>query len=113
AGYRAAGIPGLAGFGEKGAAAVLAAFEHLEEIPSDPRAWPDSVRGRDTLARTLAEHRKEALLYRTLATLRTDAPIDTSLATLEHQGVPRQPFELFARQGDSPGLLSRVTRWAA
>jgi len=112
-GDTADGIPGLAGFGEKGAAAVLAAFTHLEQIPSDPRAWPDSVRGRDTLARTLAEHRKEALLYRTLATLRTDAPIDTSLAALEHQGVPREPFELFARQVDSPGLLSRVTRWAA
>ena len=112
-GDTADGIPGLPGFGEKGAAAVLAAFGHLEQIPADPRAWPDSVRGRDTLARTLAEHRKEALLYRTLATLRTDAPVDTSLAALEHRGVPREPFELFARQVDSPGLLSRVTRWAA
>jgi 5'-3' exonuclease len=112
-GDTADGIPGLAGFGEKGAAAVLAAFTHLEQVPSDPRAWPDSVRGRDALARTLAEHRKEALLYRTLATLRTDAPIDTSLAALEHHGVPREPFELFARQVDSPGLLSRVSRWAA
>ena len=68
---------------------------------------------RDTLAQTLVEHRKEALLYRTLATLRTDAPVDTSLAALKHQGVPREPFELFARQVDSPGLLLRVTRWAA
>jgi 5'-3' exonuclease len=112
-GDTADGIPGLDGFGEKGAAAVLAAFRHLEQIPSDPRGWPDSVRGRDTLARTLTEHREEALLYRTLATLRTDAPIDTSLAALEHRGVPREPFELFARRVDSPGLLSRVTRWAA
>ena len=112
-GDTADGIPGLAGFGEKGAAAVLAAFGHIEAVPADPRAWPDSVRSRDTLAQTLVEHRKEALLYRTLATLRTDAPVDTSLAALEHQGVPREPFELFARQVDSPGLLLRVTRWAA
>jgi 5'-3' exonuclease len=112
-GDTADGIPGLSGFGEKGAAAVLAAFTHLEAIPADPRAWPDSVRSRDVLARTFAEHRQEALLYRTLATLRTDAPVDTSLAALEHQGVPREPFELFARQVDAPGLLTRVQRWAA
>jgi 5'-3' exonuclease len=112
-GDTADGIPGLPGFGEKGAAAVLAAFGHLEQIPADARAWPQSVRSRDTLAQTLAEHRAEALLYRTLATLRTDAPVDTSLAALEHRGVPREPFELFARQVDAPNLLSRVTRWAA
>lgn len=112
-GDSADGIPGLPGFGEKGAAAVLAAFGHLEQVPPDPRAWPDSVRSRDTLARTLVEHRAEALLYRTLATLRTDAPIDTSLSALEHKGIPREPFEVFARQVDAPNLLSRVTRWAA
>jgi len=91
----------------------LAAFGHLEAVPADARAWPDSVRSRDTLARTLAEHRDDALLYRTLATLRTDAPVDTSLTALEHRGVPREPFELFARRVDSAGLLSRVSRWAA
>jgi 5'-3' exonuclease len=112
-GDTADGIPGLPGFGEKGAAAVLAAFHHLEDVPADPRAWPEAMRSRDTLARTLAEHRAEALLYRTLATLRTDAPVDTSLSALEHRGIPREPFELFARQVDAPNLLSRVTRWAA
>ena len=65
------------------------------------------------LARTFAEQREDALLYRTLATLRTDAPVDDALATLEHRGVPREPFELFARQVDAMGLLSRVQRWAA
>ncbi len=112
-GDTADGIPGLPGFGEKGAAAVLAAFVHLESIPPDPRAWPDSVRSRDVLARTLAERRGDALLYRTLATLRTDAPVDTSLQALAYQGTPREAFELFAHQVDSPGLLSRVPRWAA
>jgi 5'-3' exonuclease len=112
-GDTADGIPGLPGFGEKGAAAVLAAFGHLEAVPADPRAWPESMRGRDTLARTLVERREDALLYRTLATLRIDAPVDTSLATLEHRGIPREPFELFARKVDAPGLLSRVARWAA
>jgi 5'-3' exonuclease len=112
-GDTADGIPGLPGFGEKGAAAVLAAFVHLEAIPPDPRAWPDSVRSRDVLARTLAERRGDALLYRTLATLRTDAPVDTSLQALAYQGTPREAFELFAHQVDAPGLLARVPRWAA
>ncbi|HSP19692.1 MAG TPA: 5'-3' exonuclease H3TH domain-containing protein [Myxococcaceae bacterium] len=112
-GDTADGIPGLPGFGEKGAAAVLAAFVKLENIPADARSWPDSVRSRDTLARTLAERRADALLYRTLATLRTDAPVDDSLRALEYRGTPRAAFELFARQVDSPGLLSRVPRWAA
>ena len=35
-GDTADGIPGLPGFGEKGAAAVLAAFGHLEAIPGGP-----------------------------------------------------------------------------
>jgi 5'-3' exonuclease len=112
-GDSADGIPGLAGFGEKGAAALLAAFVHLEQVPADARAWPASVRSRDTLARTLAEHREEALLYRTLATLRSDAPVDTSLAALEHRGVPREPFEIFVRRVDASNLISRVPRWAA
>jgi 5'-3' exonuclease len=106
------GIPGLAGFGEKGAAAVLAVFEHLESIPDDPRRWPASIRSRDTLARTLAAERQDALLYRTLATLRTDAPIDTDLSSLEHRGVPREPFLLFCEQVGSSSLPPRVERWA-
>lgn len=107
------GIPGLAGFGAKGAAAVLAAFEHLESIPDDARRWPASIRSRDTLAQTLAAERDDALLYRTLATLRTDAPIDRDLSTLEHRGVPREPFLLFCEQVGASSLLPRVARWAA
>ena len=107
------GIPGLTGFGEKGAAAVLAAFEHLEAIPDDPRRWPATIRSRDTLAHTLATQREEAMLYRTLATLRKDAPIDTELSALEHRGVPREPFLLFCEQVGSSSLPARVERWAA
>ena len=74
---------------------------------------PSAARRATRWRATLAEHREEALLYRKLATLRTDAPVDASLSALEHRGIPREPFELFARQVDAPGLLSRVTRWAA
>jgi 5'-3' exonuclease len=76
------GIPGLPGFGDKSAAALLGAFGHLESIPADPRAWPKTLRGTDRLAATLAAHRAAALLYRTLATLRTDVPLAESLAEL-------------------------------
>ena len=94
-------------------AAVLATFEHLESIPDDPRRWPASIRSRDTLARTLATQRQDAMLYRTLATLRTDAPIDTDLSSLEHRGVPREPFLLFCEQVGASSLPPRVERWAA
>jgi 5'-3' exonuclease len=77
------GVPGLPGFGEKGAAALLAAFSRLEQIPDDPRAWPKTIRGADRLAATLAAHREEAMLYRTLTRLRTDAPLPEALADLE------------------------------
>jgi len=106
------GIPGLAGFGEKGAAAVLRAFGSLEGIPVDPRAWPRDLRGRDRLARTWSEHRDEAMLYRTLATLRTDAPIDTSLKGLEHRGVPRDRFLAFCDSIGATTLKGRAPSWA-
>lgn len=85
-GDTADGYPGLDGFGEKGAAAVLAEFSRIEAIPDDPRRWPKSVRGADRLAATLRERKDEALLYRTLATLREDAPISADLSELEYSG---------------------------
>jgi 5'-3' exonuclease len=106
------GYPGLAGFGEKGAALLLARFGKLEQVPRDPRLWPEGLRGRDLLAQTFFSHFEEALLYRTLATLRTDAPIDDSLTALEYRGVPREAFETFCAQAGVNGLRARVNRWA-
>jgi 5'-3' exonuclease len=76
------GIPGLAGFGDKSAAALLRAFGHLENIPAEAAAWPATIRSAPRLAATLAEARAAALLYRKLATLRTDVPLSESLADL-------------------------------
>jgi 5'-3' exonuclease len=107
------GIPGLAGFGEKGAAAVLRAFGPLESIPTDPTRWPRDLRGRDRLARTWAEEKENAFLYRTLATLRTDAPVAKTLHTLEHRGVPRDRFLAWCDALGARTLKGRAPRWAS
>jgi 5'-3' exonuclease len=97
------GIPGLPGFGEKTAAALLARFEHLDKIPLDARQWPAGIRGADKLAPLLRERMPDALLYRTLATLRRDVPLPESLDDLRYRGVDSDRMKAFrARTGWSP-----------
>src|SRR5271170_5306419 len=71
-GDSADGFPGLAGWGAKSAAAVLARWEHVEEIPSDWREWGVNVASPKALSSRLAADREIALLFRVLATLRID-----------------------------------------
>jgi 5'-3' exonuclease len=71
-GDSADGYPGLAGWGAKSSAAVLAKFVHLESIPADYREWRVNAANASALAETLCRERDQALLFRTLATLRTD-----------------------------------------
>jgi 5'-3' exonuclease len=92
-GDTADGIPGLRGFGEKTAAALLQAYGHLEDIPADARRWSVRLRGADVLAATLAAARDDALLYRKLATLVRTVPLTESLDDLRWRGVPRGRFE--------------------
>jgi len=91
-GDTADGIPGVPGVGEKSAAALLAVYGRLEDIPRDPSTWTCKLRGADAIARAIAEHAEEALLWRRLATLVTDAPITPSLDELRWAGVPRDAF---------------------
>ncbi|AFE09942.1 5-3 exonuclease family protein [Corallococcus coralloides DSM 2259] len=109
------GIPGLPGFGAKGAAAVLQAYGHLESIPDDAAEWTVKVRGADKLAATLKAHREDARLYRTLATLVEDAPLPgtASLADLEWKGVPEARFKAFCEGLGLKSLQRRPKRWAA
>jgi 5'-3' exonuclease len=72
-GDSADGFPGLPGWGAKSAAAVLARYGSIDEIPEPP--WDVTVRGAAKLAATLAEAREAALLFRVLATLRTDGEV--------------------------------------
>ena len=60
-GDTADGIPGLPGFGEKGASLLVGAYEHLEAIPDDPLLWTVKPRGAAQLAATLSARREEAL----------------------------------------------------
>jgi 5'-3' exonuclease len=80
------GYPGLPGWGAKSAAAVLAKFHHLEQIPEDPRQWSVNASSPARLAKTLIEERETVLLFRTLATLRTDIDLFTSVDELQWAG---------------------------
>src|SRR5207249_10697618 len=82
-GDAADGYPGLAGWGAKSSAAVLARYGHLESIPADWRTWHVEAASPATLAGTLARERDRAFLFRTLATLRTDIPLFDSVYDLE------------------------------
>ena len=85
-GDAADGYPGLPGWGERSAAAVLSRYGTIEAVPPSASAWAVQVRGADRLAATLVERQEEALLYKRLATLRLDVPLTESLGDLEWRG---------------------------
>lgn len=107
-GDAADGIPGIEGFGEKSAAALLRAFDRLEGIPRDPHAWPAEVRQRDKLAKNLAEGMKDALLYRKLATLFDDVPLRESLDDLRWRGPPRDALQAWSAEVGASAIGERA-----
>ncbi|HEX8538383.1 MAG TPA: 5'-3' exonuclease H3TH domain-containing protein, partial [Cystobacter sp.] len=111
-GDAADGIPGLPGFGEKGASLLLGEYGHLERIPEDAAEWTVRPRGAEKLAATLRAHREEALLYRRLATVVTDAPLRESLEDLAWAGVPRERYLAWCDAMGLTTLRSRPQRWA-
>jgi 5'-3' exonuclease len=113
-GDTADGIPGIKGFGEKTAAALLRAYVHLEAIPADARSWTVNVRGAAALAPLLAASRDEVLLYRKLATLVRDVPLPESLDDLRWRGVPRKEFVAWCDDlALSDQFRTRPSRYAA
>jgi 5'-3' exonuclease len=100
-GDTADGYPGLPGWGQKSAAAVLARYGHLEAIPEDWRTWGVNAASPARLARVLGEEREHAYLFRTLATLRTDIPLFESVDDLHWQG-PTPAFAPLAARLDPP-----------
>lgn len=111
-GDSADGYPGLPGWGEKSAAAVLSAFGTIERIPREASAWGIKVRGADKLAATLAARGDEARLFKQLATLRTDVPLTEGFEDLAYQGA-RPELRAFCESLGMPDLVKRVTRWCS
>jgi 5'-3' exonuclease len=105
------GYPGIPRWGGKSAAAILAAYGHLEGIPDRESEWRIPLRGAAALAQTLREHRAEAYLYRTLATLRVDVPLTEQVDDLRWRGARRHELTDVCRDIDDEGFLERVTIW--
>lgn len=112
-GDTADGFPGIPGWGEKSASAVLWKYKHLESIPDDPGKWRIEAisPGRAAkLAGNLASRRDEARLFRKLATLREDVPLKEKLSDLEWKGARPDLKELCHKLGDDK-LPLRISRW--
>jgi 5'-3' exonuclease len=110
-GDSADGFPGLPGWGAKSAAAVLARYGHLEDIPPEGTDWDLDLRGTAKLAFTLRDQFDLALLFRRIATIELDAPTITSVDELAWPG-PRPEAAEFVERIDAPGLLTRARRLA-
>jgi 5'-3' exonuclease len=75
-GDTADGFPGLAGWGAKSAAAVLARYVHLEQIPPSAGQWDvPGLRGAAKLSATLQDNLADAYLFRQIATVERDVPV--------------------------------------
>ena len=110
-GDSADGYPGVPRWGSKSAAAILAAYGHLEAIPEREAQWRVPVRGAAALAATLREHRDEVYLYRRLATLRVDVPLTEQIDDLRWRGARRDQLTMICREIEDEGFLERVTAW--
>ena len=108
-GDAADGYPGLQGWGAKSAAAVLARFGHLENIPRDAADWHANANNPRTLAATLERDRHLALLFRDLATLREDIPLFASVDELRWTG-PTPAFAAMAARFDAAVTAPRAGR---
>ena len=110
-GDSADGFPGLAGWGAKSTASVLARYGHIEDIPLNSGDWDIKVRGAAKLAATLAEELDLALLFRRIATVELDAPVGESVDAMAWTG-PRPEFMEICQDIDAIGLAERAVRLA-
>ncbi len=112
-GDSADGFPGLAGWGAKSAAAVLARYGHLEDVPAASADWDLAVpvRNAGRLALTLHQELDLALLFRRIATIEADEGVLGSVDELAWLG-PTPGFDEACRSIDAPGLARRADRLA-
>jgi 5'-3' exonuclease len=107
-GDSADGYPGITGWGQKGAALVLSAYAHLENIPKDWREWHPSIRRARPLAESLFAAWNDALMFRTLATLRLDVPVFDKVDDLRWRG-PQPEFCEYCEQIGAQALSRRIS----
>ena len=115
-GDAADGFPGLPGWGDKSASAVLARYGSLEAVPPVASDWDvPGLRGAPVLAATLRDRMDEALLYRDLARLRTTADgvsiPQADVDDLQWQGADRQRWRAFCEAMGLARLADRPHRW--
>ena len=108
-GDAADGYPGLAGWGAKSTAAVLARYRRLEAIPADWREWQVNASNAGALAATFHRERDLAFLFRTLATLKTDIPLFDSMDELRWNG-PKPEFEALGKKLDAAVVVKAANR---
>jgi 5'-3' exonuclease len=111
-GDAADGFPGIAGWGAKSAALVLARFGRIAAIPDDPAELGLPRARAARLVESLRAGRADAELFLRLATLRLDVPLRETVADLEWRGVRPGFAELCAALGDE-GLARRVEQAGA
>ncbi|MBJ7460856.1 MAG: flap endonuclease [Ilumatobacteraceae bacterium] len=99
------GFPGLAGWGAKSAATVLAKFEHIEAIPDDETTWDIAVRGATKLGLTLRENRELAALFKKIATVVTTVNVG-EVDDWQWHG-PTAEFSALCDELGSPQLAKR------
>ncbi|MEY2401414.1 MAG: 5-3 exonuclease [Ilumatobacteraceae bacterium] len=110
-GDSADGYPGLAGWGAKSAAAVLAKFGSIPEIPTSSRDWGlPALRGAEKLAVTLRDQLELALLFRRIATIETD--VDVGEVDDWRWLGPTEAFAAMAERLGAPHLVERAVRLA-
>ncbi|MEY2462474.1 MAG: hypothetical protein QOH64_612 [Acidimicrobiaceae bacterium] len=110
-GDSADGFPGLAGFGAKTAAALLARYKHLEAIPALGEDWGIGVRNPGRLAAVLRDNLELAFLFRRIATVEADADVLASVDDVEWRG-PEPGFVELAERIGALGLAERAIRLA-
>jgi len=110
-GDSADGYPGLAGWGAKSAAVVLAKFGSITDIPPSSGDWGlPALRGAEKLAVTLRDNLELALLFRRIATVEVDVPVGE--VDEWHWTGPTNDFAAVCDQLGAPHLVERAQRLA-
>ena len=110
-GDTADGFPGLKGWGAKSSSALLAHYQHIEQIPNDHNDWIPQVRSSQKLSQTLNDDYDLALLFKLIATIDYEAQTFESIDELEWKG-PQKDFNKILEKVDGERLIAKVTRLA-